>query len=158
VKIRLQLIFTVLFLALCIVANFTGFFRDATEYLTPISSYLTGSFFVLLGVTAGVYTAGYFVGQNRLLSVLLPSVTAVIICSLMYYGEYRLLDGVLYRFGYSNLYQPLPYAVAAPIDLLIILITGAITAGLTSLARWLDHAYAGKRYRNNEVRVKASES
>jgi hypothetical protein len=151
---RFQTILTVLFLTLCIPANFTCLFREPTGLLSPIYPYLTGSFVIVLAVTLGLYLAGFFVGRNRLLSVGLPATAAILACTFMYYGEYKLLDGVLYRFGYSNLYQRLPYAVVTPIDLMTIILSGIITAGLTTLVRGIDNAYVGKHYKRKGIRAR----
>jgi hypothetical protein len=66
----------------------------------------------------------------------------------MYYGEYKMLDGVLYRFGYSKFFQPLPYTVIAPADILVILASGALTAAIVGLIRWFNQ-YKGKHYKEN---------
>ncbi|MBQ8813266.1 MAG: hypothetical protein IJZ85_02040 [Lachnospiraceae bacterium] len=52
-----QTVCVVLFIGFCILACFTAFFRNGTIYISPLSSVLTGMFFVLFGVTFGVYGA-----------------------------------------------------------------------------------------------------
>ena len=130
-----QIAFTILFILFSLLANVTAFFREAVNYLTPLSSILTGSYFIVMGVTFGIYLAGFLEGRNWFVSVFLPALAALSVTSAMYYGEYRMLDGVLYRFGYTKFFQPIPYTVVAPADLLIIVASGAITAILISVIR-----------------------
>lgn len=146
--LRLQIVCTVLFIAFCIVANFTAFFREAVDYLSPLSSILTGAFFVVLGLTAGAYLAGFLTGRSSFVSVGLPSIGALMTTSAMYYGEYKLLNGVLYRFGYSQFFQPLPFTVVAPVDIMVILVSGGLTALVVGLIHWLSPV-RGKHYKEN---------
>lgn len=146
--LRLQMACTVLFLAFSIFANLTSFYRDTLIHLSPLSSVLTGSYFVLLGLTFGVYLGGFLAGKSRFLSVWLPAAFAILMTLSMYYGEYKMLDGVLYRFGYSKFYQPLPYSVVAPSDISVILASGGFTAAAAGLIRWFSR-YHGKHYRQN---------
>jgi hypothetical protein len=146
--LRLQMVCIVLFIAFCIFANFTAFFRNAVDYLSPLSSLLTGAYFVILGLTFGSYLAGFLADRNKFVSVWLPAIAAFLVTSAMYYGEYKMLDGVLYRFGYSKFFQPLPYTVIAPADILVILASGALTAAIVGLIRWFNQ-YKGKHYKEN---------
>lgn len=146
--LRLQILCTVLFIMFCIVANFTSFYREAVDYLSPLSSILTGAYFVVLGLTSGVYLAGFLTGRNSFVSVWLPTIGAFLATSAMYYGEYRLLNGVLYRFGYSQFFQPLPYTVVAPADIMVILTSGGLTALVVGLIHWLSPV-KGKHYKEN---------
>ena len=85
-------------------------------------------FFVLLGVTFGVFTGSLLLGKRQIVSVVIPSVVASCMTLVMYIGEMVLLNGHLYRMGTGILFDSLPGIVFAPIDLLIILLSGCITA------------------------------
>lgn len=127
VQLRMQLISVVLLLGLCIFANFTGFFRDTNDYLSPLSAFLTGLFFVVLSVTAGIYAASFSLGKSKVISVGLPAVSALAVCSIMYYGEYKLLDNHLYHLGKTAFFEGLPYIALSVADIGIILASGLIT-------------------------------
>ena len=100
IPLRLQLAATVLLLGLCVFANFTGFFRDAKQYQTFFPSLLTGTFFVVLGASLGVYTGSHLIRQRQgAVHLAARALAAILVCSVMYYGEYHLLGGTLYRFG-----------------------------------------------------------
>ena len=131
----IQLITVTVLLALCVFANFTGFFRDTKEYLSPLSAFLTGIFFIVLGVTFGVYVGSSQIGRNRALSVVLPTIAAVFVCSLMYYGEFKLLDGRLYRFGQSFFFEGITNIAVSPADIMVIMITGVTTAILMAVIK-----------------------
>ena len=87
-----------------------------------------GTFFALLGVTAGIFSASLAIGKKRLFSTIIPAVTSVLVTVLMYIGEMILLNGHLYRFGRGLLFRGLKKMVLAPIDILIIVLAGAVTA------------------------------
>jgi hypothetical protein len=124
----LQAVTAVLFLAMCIWACFTAFYRTGELTVKPVSAVLMGTFFALLGVTAGIFSASLAIGKKRLFSTIIPSVTSVLVTVLMYIGEMILLNGHLYRFGRGLLFRGLQKMVLAPIDIIIILAAGAITA------------------------------
>jgi hypothetical protein len=135
VPLILQSAVTVLLLGLCIFANFTGFFREKTDYLTPLSSMLTGLYFVVLGTAAGIYTGSLLIGRGRLLSVWLPAVVSVLVCIVMYFGEYSMFQGTLYRFGQGWFYEGIPNLALAPADILVVFFTGAAAACAMAVAR-----------------------
>jgi hypothetical protein len=85
-------------------------------------------FFVVFGVTTGVYAGSLLVEKKKTLSVLLPSVAASVVTLIMYIGEMVLLSGHLYRFGSGFLYDGLAGIVLAPVDILVILASGCINA------------------------------
>jgi len=124
----LQAVTAVIFLAMCIWACFTAFYRTGELIVKPVSAVLMGTFFALLGVTAGLFIASLTIGKKRLLSTVIPAVTSVMVTVLMYIGEMILLNGHLYRFGRGILFRALPKIVLAPVDIVIILAAGAITA------------------------------
>ena len=124
----LQAVTAVLFLAMCIWACFTAFYRTGELTVKPVSAVLMGIFFALLGVTAGIFSASLAIGKKRLFSTIIPAVTSVLVTVLMYIGEMILLNGHLYRFGMGLLFKGLPKMALAPIDILIIVLAGAVTA------------------------------
>lgn len=85
-------------------------------------------FFVLMGITAGVFLGSFTLGRKKFLSVLLPSVAAGITTIAMYVGEAILLSGNFYRFGTGCFFAGLCRLAVAPVDLLVILAAGGSTA------------------------------
>ena len=129
----LQSACSVLFLGLCILACFTAFWRDGSLQVSPLSAALMTAFFVLLGITVGVFVGSFFLGKSRLASLWIPSVAASVVTLLMYIGEMVLLNGHLYSFGTGFLFNSIPSIVFAPVDVLTIIASGAITTGLSAL-------------------------
>lgn len=123
-----QSICTALFLGLCILACFTAFFRDGELIVSPLSAFLMILFFIVLGVTAGVYFGSFTLNRGKLASVILPSVAASLVTLAMYIGETFLLSGHLYRFGEGFFFDGIPGIVLAPIDILVIILSGIINA------------------------------
>ena len=124
----LQAVCAAVFLGLCILACFTAFWRDGNIQVSSLSAVLMGAFFILLGVTAGVFAGSFLLGKPPFASVWLPAIISAVLTQLMYVGELILLHGHLYRFGAGFLFDGLPGLVLAPVDLLIVLISGALTA------------------------------
>ncbi len=129
----LQSICSVVFLGLCILACFTAFWRDGGIRVSPLSAALMTVFFVLFGVTAGVFVGSFLLGKRKLVSVCIPAISASVMTLLMYIGEMILLNGHLYILGSGFLFASLPGIVFAPIDLLVILLSGCITALIFTL-------------------------
>jgi hypothetical protein len=134
IPLAMQAIMAALLLCLCVFANFTGFFREKTDYQTPISAFLTGLFFVVMSAAAGIYSGSGLIEKGKALSVGLTAAAAMIICSIMYYGEYSMFGDTLYRFGKGWFFEGLPWIALAPIDMLIILLAGATAAGAMAVA------------------------
>lgn len=124
----MQAVTSVIFLAMCIWACFTAFYRTGELTVKPISAVLMGVFFALLGVTAGIFTGSLTIGKKRFMSTVIPSIAAVLVTILMYIGEMILLNGNLYRFGRGLMFSALPKLVLAPVDIMIIVLAGVITA------------------------------
>lgn len=132
----LQSVSAAVFLGLCIFACFTAFYRTGEIQISPLSASLMSIFFITMGVTAGIYTGSFLPGRKKRLSVLLPSAVASITTLIMYIGELILLSGNLYRFGSGFLFEGLGPIVLAPIDLLLILASGTVTAAIfTALSK-----------------------
>ena len=126
----IQSISTSLFLGLCILACFTAFFRDGEIIVSPLSALLMSLFFIIFGLTAGIYTSSFLLEKKRRLSVLLPSIVASGLTLIMYIGEMILLSGHLYRFGSGFIFNGLVGIVLAPIDILVIIASGSINAAI----------------------------
>lgn len=122
----LQSVCSVMFLGLCILACFTAFWRDGSIKVSPLSEMLMAVFFILLGVTAGVFVGSFLLGKRKLISIWIPSVVASVMAVIMYIGEMILLNGHLYNFGTGVIFDSIPGIVFAPIDLIIIVATGLI--------------------------------
>ncbi len=119
-----------LFLGLCILACFTAFWRDGTLKVSPLSAVLMIVFFVLLGVTFGVFVGSFLLGKRAAVSVAVPAVVAGVTTLLMYIGEMILLNGHVYEMGEGVLFDGLPMVVLAPMDVLVILASALLTAAL----------------------------
>lgn len=129
----LQSICSLAFLGLCILACFTAFWRDGSVQVSPLPAALMAVFFVLFGITAGVFAGSFLLKKRKLISIWLPAFVSSAMTLLMYIGEMILLHGHLYSFGNGFIFHGLPGIVLAPIDLLIIVISGGITALIFAL-------------------------
>lgn len=116
------------FLGMCIWACFTSFYRTGEITVSAISAVLMAAFFALMGVTAGVFVGSFTLGMNRRTSILFPAAISVFVTLVMYIGEMILLNGNLYRYGAGIFFDGIGRLVLAPVDLLIILISGGVTA------------------------------
>ena len=123
----LQSAATCAFIGLCILACFTSFYRTGEINLTLISSGLMSLFFIIFGLVAGLYVGGILYFKKPLISRLIPSFAAALTTLVMYIGELVLMGGVLFKFGSGFLFEPLGICPFAPIDILVILLSGAIT-------------------------------
>ena len=119
----------------CILACFTAFWRDGSLQVSPLSAALMAAFFVLLGVTAGVFAGSHLLGKGCCLAIFVPALVASAMTLIMYLGEMILLDGRLYRLGSGALFDALPGIALAPADLLVIAASGCITASLCAALR-----------------------
>lgn len=129
----LQSVCSAVFLGLCILACFTAFWRDGSIQVSVLSAALMTLFFSTLGITAGIFVGSFLLGKRKILSVLIPAITASAMALLMYIGEMILLNGHLYSLGSGFLFNGLPGIVFAPIDLLVVLFSGCITAMIFGL-------------------------
>lgn len=124
----IQTVASLAFLGMCIWACFTSFYRTGDMNVSAISAVLMAVFFALMGVTAGVFAASFTLGKHSGMSILFPAVISVLITLAMYVGEMILLSGNLYRFGSGFFFDGITGLVLAPVDLLILLIAGGVTA------------------------------
>ena len=132
----LQSICSAVFLGLCILACFTAFWRDGSIRVSSLSAALMTVFFILFGVTAGVFVGSFLLGKRKLVSVWIPAISASVMTLLMYIGEMVLLNGHLYSLGSGFLFEGLPGIVFAPIDLLVVLLSGSVTALIFTLLNY----------------------
>lgn len=123
------------FLGMCIWACFTAFYRNGDIQVSALSAVLMSVFFVLFGVTFGIYIESFTLNKKPLLSVWLPSVSAAVVTLVMYIGEMILLSGHLYRFGEGFFFAGIPGIVLAPVDIVVILGSGVMTAIIASFVR-----------------------
>lgn len=122
----LQSVSAVLFLGLCILACFTAFWRDGQIRVSVLSAILMSMFFIVMGVTAGIFVGSFILGRGRLVSVFIPSLVSVVVTVLMYVGELILLQGNLYRFGKGVIFEGIADLVLAPVDIAVIILSGVI--------------------------------
>ena len=118
------------FLGLCILACFTALWRDGSIRVSPLSAALMTAFFLLLGVTAGVFAGSFLLGKQRPLSVGVPAMVSAAATLLMYVGEMFLLNGYLYRLGEGFLFDGIAGLSFSLADLLVIAASGGLTAWL----------------------------
>lgn len=133
VPLMIQAIAAAIFTGLCIFACFTAFFRTGTIIVSAVSAFLMSLFFILFGMTVGIYIGSFFYRRKRLLSVVLPSVIASVTTLLVYIGELILLGGKLYGMGRGVLFSPLSPLPFAMIDLLVILLSGIFVCAIMLL-------------------------
>ncbi len=128
-----QSVCSLIFLGLCILACFTAFWRDGSIQVSPLSATLMTAFFIILGVTVGVYVGSFLLGKRNLVSMGIPALVASIMTFLMYVGEMILLHGHLYSLGTGFIFDSIPGIVFAPFDLLVIGASGCVTALIFTL-------------------------
>lgn len=130
-----QAVVLAVFIALCILACFTAFYRNGTLHISPLSAVLMSVFFIIFGLTAGLYGGTLLYGRNDLLSKIIPPAAASLTTLIMYLGELALMDGVLFRYGSGFLFKPLGALPFSAVDLVIILSSGLMTFGIMYLCR-----------------------
>lgn len=131
----IQSVCSLIFLGLCILACFTAFWRDGSIQVSPLSAALMTVFFVLFGITVGVFVGSFLLEKRKFISIWIPSIVSSLMTFLMYIGEMIILNGHLYSFGTGFMFTSLPGIVFAPIDLLIILAAACITALIFTLLK-----------------------
>ena len=134
-SLTIQSIASGAFLGMCIWACFTAFYRNGDIKVSALSAILMSAFFVLFGVTVGIYVASFTLNKKPLLSVWLPSISATIVTLVMYIGEMILLSGHLYRFGDGFFFAGIPGIVLAPVDIVVIIASGVVAAIIANAVR-----------------------
>ena len=84
-----------------------------------MSASLMSVFFILLGVTVGVFVGSFLLGNRKIISLWIPSIIASAMTLLMYIGEMILLNGHLYSFGTGFMFNSISGIVLAPIDVIV---------------------------------------
>jgi hypothetical protein len=130
-----QLVSIAVFVGLCILACFTAFYRTGEIIVSPISAVLMAVFFIVLGVTAGVYAGTWFYGKRKLFSFIIPAFIATATTIVMHVGEMVMMQWKLYRFGEGVLFDPIGACPLAPVDLSVITAAGIITYFILLLIR-----------------------
>lgn len=122
------------FLGMCVWACFTAFYRTGELTISPLSAALMCVFFVLLGATVGIMTA-YLLRKrkSRAAQIIVPAIIAAAVTALMYVGEMALLNYHLYRFGDGFFFDGLGALILAPVDIAVILLSGAVTLGICAI-------------------------
>jgi hypothetical protein len=122
-----QAVSSAVFIGLCIFACFTAFYRNGKLNISPLSAMLMSIFFIVFGVTVGVYAGSFFYDRKKLLSVVIPALASMLTTIVMYAGELVLTSGVLFKFGTGFLFEPLGLIPFALIDIAVILLSGVAT-------------------------------
>jgi len=130
-----QLVSVTAFVGLCIFACFTAFFRTGNIIISPISAALMTVFFLLFGITAGIYAGTWLYGKRKPLSVAVPSAVSMIVTVVMYIGEMVMMGGALYRFGRGFWFDRLRAVPLSFVDVMTILLSGAVTYFLLTAIR-----------------------
>ena len=116
-----------IFIGLCILACFTAFYRTGNLNISALSSWLMSVFFVVFGLTAGIYAGSLLYFKKSVVSRLIPSLIAVAATFIMYIGELVLMGGVLFKFGNGSIFEPIGACPFTLIDFFVIALSGVIT-------------------------------
>ena len=122
-----QLVSVITFIGLCILACFTAFLRTGDINISPLSSVLMTIFFLVFGITAGVYTGTFFYEKHKLFSIFIPSVVAMVITFIMYIGEMVMMNWTLFQLGRGFLFERIGNIPFALIDIITILASGVVS-------------------------------
>ena len=131
----MQTIAVSVFIGLCILACFTSFYRTGELNISMLSSWLMSVFFIVFGLSAGLYAGGILYFKKPLASQVIPVIISSIATFVMYIGELVLMGGVLYKFGDGYIFNPIGSCPFAPIDILVIILSGVITYVVLYLVR-----------------------
>ena len=141
VPLIMQTVSTILFISMCVFACFTAFFRTGSMLVSPLSALLMILFFVVFGLTLGLFVGSFLFGKKPVIAILIPALAALAGTTLMYIAETFLIGGQVYRFGTGWFFAGVPGLRLAPVDFLVILLSGGVTACAMLLSRRL----AGRR-------------
>jgi len=122
-----QLVCVLTFIGLCILACFTAFFRTGNIQVSPISAVLMTLFFLIFGITAGVYAGTLLYEKRKLFSRVIPAIIAMLITTVMYIGEMVMMLWNLFRLGEGFLFEPLGFIPLSPVDIATIIVSGVVT-------------------------------
>jgi len=122
-----QFVSVLAFISLCILACFTAFFRTGDITISALSAILMTIFFMLFGISSGVYTGTLLYGKQKFISVIIPSATAILVTLFMYFAEMVMMDWNLFRFGNGFLFDRLGVIPFSLLDIMTMLLSGAVT-------------------------------
>ncbi|HYF82319.1 MAG TPA: hypothetical protein VEB00_04740 [Clostridia bacterium] len=122
-----QAVSVVLFIGLCILACFSAFYRNGTINISTLSAILMSVFFIVFGITVGIYSGSIFYGKSKLLSKIIPAIAASLTTLIMYIGELVLMGGVLFKYGNGFFFEPIEAIPFSAADIVIIMVSGVIT-------------------------------
>ena len=134
----MQTISVAVFICLCIFACFTAFYRTGDLNVSALSSWLMSGFFVVFGLTAGMYAGGLLYFKRAVISRFIPALIAAATTFIMYIGELVLMGGVLFKFGQGFMFDPIGICPFAPVDFIVIIASGLITYGILHAIRKQD--------------------
>lgn len=98
--------------------------------VSPVSALLMCLFFLVFGVTVGIFLGSFLLEKRPLFSIALPALSASAVTLMMYLCEMVLLSGHLYRFGTGLFFRGLESLVLAPADILLVLLSGVLCGGI----------------------------
>lgn len=130
-----QAVLTAVFIGLCVLACFTAFWRNGTMYIDPLSSICMAVYFIVFGLTAGTFAGTFLYTKPPKISCLVPALCAVAVTVLMYAGELVLTGGELFHFGKGFFFSPLGGIPFAPVDFLIVVLSGALQYAIMDWVR-----------------------
>ena len=139
-----QMISGAVFIGLCILACCTAFFRDGQLHISPLSAALMSTFFIVYGMTGGIYIGSIFYGGKKMFSQVLPAVVASAVTLVMYIGELTVLQGILYTYGNGAIFDPIAKSPFSVVDVVIIILSGVLTY---VVIRWLNEKVANEQIR-----------
>jgi len=122
-----QLVSGIVFIGLCILACFTAFFRTGDINVSPVSAFLMTAFFIMFGITAGVYSGTWLYEKRKLCSIIIPSGIAAAITVVMYIGEMAMLNQNLFRRGDGFIFSPLGNFLLSVFDIITVMLSGIVT-------------------------------
>ena len=122
-----QLASVLVFIGLCLLACFTAFFRTGDINISPVSAFLMTVFFIVFGITAGVYSGTWLYEKRKFYSIIIPSVIAMLITVVMYIGEMVMMKQSLFRRGNGFLFSPLGNFPLSVFDIMTIILSGIVT-------------------------------
>lgn len=130
-----QAVAVIVFIGLCILACFTSFYRTGELNISALSGWLMSIFFIVFGLTAGIYAGTLLYFKKPIASRVIPAMIASATTFIMYIGELVLMGGVLFKFGSGFIFEPIGFCPFALIDFFVIALAGIITYLILFLIR-----------------------
>ncbi len=122
-----QFVAVIAFVALCIHACITAFWRNGTLNISMLSSMCMIIFFIVFGLTFGTYIGTILYGKENIISCFIPAVLASITTIVMYIGELMMTGGKLFIYGHGWFFEPIGEIPFAMVDVMVILLSGVLT-------------------------------